>query len=109
LLVEGVLELGDGVVPAAPELCAPGAVTPPLLTAPVPPALAPLAVPLLPLVPDALDDLLVSELLDGEVALVEPEADPMPDEEPEVVALGPGEEQAASTKAQAKGMIHLVM
>jgi hypothetical protein len=111
LLVDGVLLLGDGVVPAAGVLCAPGEARPPLLTAPVPPELAPAAVPVVPLVPDEEVDLLVSELLDGVVAVAEPDAEPMPDDDPEVVpeALGPVDEQAASTKAQAKGMIHLVM
>jgi hypothetical protein len=102
LLVDGVLALGEGVVPAAGVLCPPGATTPPGATAPVPPALAPPAVaPAVPLLPEALEGDVVALVVDEPV----PEA---PDEvEPVEVARGCA--QAASTKAQAKGTIHLVM
>jgi hypothetical protein len=97
------LALGEGVVPAAGVLCPPGAARPPGPTAPVPPALAgpPVVAPAVPLLPDALDGDVVALVVD----------EPVPDapEEVEPVEVARGCAQAASTKAQAKGTIHLVI
>lgn len=72
----------------------------------MPPALAPLEVE--PLVPDALEALLLSELLGADELVA---AEPVPEDDPDMlrVALGPVELHAASASAHARGMIHLVI